>query len=366
MRILQICSARELGGGEKHLADLANGLVQRGHDVHAAVAPSSPLVAELSCVPGENIVELPMRNSLNIASGLRVARLVRQHEIEIIHAHVARDYPLAALAARRAGARLVLTRHVLFPLNRIHRLTLRRTARIIAVSQAVAEGLRAQKIFDADKIVCIHNGIDIARFEKAREARVNHPDKRSDKKLRVGMIGHLAPIKGQTDFIRAAAIVCSGRADVEFVIAGEDKDRRGKNRLELEKLIDELNLNQRVSLVGWVDDVAKLLGTFDLLISPSRSEPFGLTIVEAMAGGVPVIATMSEGAREIIKPGETGCLVPIGSAEELARNILALLSDGEERERLSRNALLDVRERFSLERMVAATVQVYQDALSQD
>jgi glycosyltransferase involved in cell wall biosynthesis len=129
MKILQICSARELGGGERHLADLANGLARRAHDVYAALIPASPLLAELSSVPPQNIVELPMRNSLNVASALKLARFVRQNEIEIVHAHVARDYPLAALAARRAGARLVLTRHVLFPLNRIHRLTLRRTRR---------------------------------------------------------------------------------------------------------------------------------------------------------------------------------------------------------------------------------------------
>ena len=136
MKILQICSARQLGGGEKHLADLANGLARRGHEVYAAVAPWSPLVAELSSLPKQNIVELPMRNSLNVASALKLARLVRQHEIEIIHAHVARDYPLAALAARRAGARLVLTRHVLFPLNRIHKVTLRRTSRVIEIGRA--------------------------------------------------------------------------------------------------------------------------------------------------------------------------------------------------------------------------------------
>jgi len=110
------------------------------------------------------------------------------------------------------------------------------------------------------------------------------------------MIGHLAPIKGQEDFIRAAAIVCGVRDDVEFVIAGEDKSRSGEHRRRLEKLIGELGLNQRVCLPGWVEDVAHLLATFDLFVSPSRSEPFGLSIVEAMAAGVPVVATRSEGA----------------------------------------------------------------------
>jgi glycosyltransferase involved in cell wall biosynthesis len=362
MKILQICSARQLGGGEKHLADLANGLALRGHDVFVAVIPSSSLLGELPNVPQQNIVELPMRNSLNVASALKLARFVRHNEIEIVHAHVARDYPLAALAARRAGARLVLTRHVLFPLSRIHKLTLRRTARVIAVSQAVAEGLRARGIFDPDKIVCIPNGIDVDRFVKGREAAARREHSTS-KKLRVGMTGHLAPIKGQEEFIRAAAIVCGLRDDVEFIVAGEDKTRSGEHRRGLEKLIDELDLNARVRLIGWVEDVAALLPTFDLFVSPSRSEPFGLSIVEAMAAGVPVIATMSEGAREIIDDKQTGRLVPIGDPGGIAKAIAELLSDREERVRLGENAKREVRERFSLERMVVETEKVYEQAL---
>jgi glycosyltransferase involved in cell wall biosynthesis len=364
MKILQICSARELGGGEKHLADLANGLASRGHVLFAAVIPASPLMAELSSVPVQNIIELPMRNSLNVATALKLARVVRQNEIDIVHAHIARDYPLAASVARRAGARLVLTRHVLFPLNRIHKLTLRRTSRVIAVSESVAAGLRARGIFDPEKIVCIHNGIDVDRFEKSREA-VAHRNS-ADRKRGVGMIGHLAPIKGQEDFIRAAAAVCSSLHDVEFIIAGEDKSRSGDNRRHLERLIAELGLNQRISLVGWVDDVAKLLATFDLFVSPSRSEPFGLSIVEAMAAGVPVIATRSEGAGEIVDDEQTGRLVPIGDADALANAIVQMLSDPKQGERLSENARRVARERFSLERMVAATEQVYRETGGQE
>lgn len=364
MKILQICSARQLGGGEKHLADLANGLARNGHEVYAALIPSSPLLSELSSLPKQNLVELAMRNSLNIASAMKLARFVRQHEIDIVHAHVARDYPLAALAARRAPARLVLTRHVLFPLSRIHQLTLRRTTRIIAVSQSVADSLRAQGIFDPAKIVQIHNGIDVDRFAKGRED-VAAREGGADKKLRVGMIGHLAPIKGVEDFIRAAAVVCGRRDDVEFVIAGEDKSRDGEHRRHLEALINELRLNQRLTLVGWVDDVAKFLPTLDLFVSSSGSEPFGLAIVEAMAGGVPVVSTRSEGAREIIDDNQTGRLVPIADVSALASSIDELLSDPDERARLSENAQRAVRERFSLEEMVAATEQVYRDAISQ-
>ena len=362
MRILQICSARELGGGEKHLADLANALARRNHDVYAAVVPRSPLLGELSALSKQNVLELPMRNSLNILSAFKLARVLKDLRIDIVHAHVARDYPLAALATSRADpTQLVLTRHVLFQLHKSHRLTLRHVARVIAVSQAVSDRLRDQRIFDRSQITVVHNGIDLERFSRGREGVAG---KKPGTRLRVGMIGHLAPIKGQKEFLRAAAVVCASRDDVDFLVVGEDKSYKGENRRRLEKLLAELKLGRRVSFEGWTDDVPQLLGTLDLFVSPARAEPFGLSIVEAMAAGVPVLATRSEGACEIIEPGQTGRLVPLRDVDELAKGILELLADKAESERLAANALRAVRERFSLERMVDETEDVYREVLT--
>jgi len=357
MRILQLCSAREIGGGERHVIDLANALADRGHQVFAALGPSSPVKDKLIELPVANIVELPMRNSFNLSTAVKLARFVRRNRIEIVHAHIARDYPLAALAAGRGKARLVLTRHVLFPLNRIHRMTLRRVKGIIAVSTAVAESVRARHLFRDDQIVVIHNGIDVDRFARTPSRA------KSSKNLRVGMVGHLAPIKGQEDFIRAASIICANRPGVEFIIAGEDKSPTGENRRALKGLIDEMGLSQRVLLLGWINDIAELLSTLDIFVSPSRAEPFGLSIVEAMAAGVPVVATQSEGACEIIDSGVTGRLVPIADVATMAEAISALLENRSVRESLAANALQSVRERFSLDRMVEATESVYRQAL---
>ena len=357
MRILQVCSAREIGGGERHVIDLAKALARRGHEVFAALAPASPVADKLIDIPQANVIQLPVRNSFNILTAAKLTRFVRDHRIEIVHAHIARDYPLAALAANRGGAQLVLTRHVLFPLNRIHRLTLRRVNRVIAVSQAVAESLRARHIFHDDQIVVIHNGIDVDHFG-LKASRAKPPEK-----LRIGMIGHLAPIKGQEDFIHAAAIVCAQRSDVDFTVAGEDKSRSGKKRRALESLITELGLTQRVQLLGWVEDVAELLSTLDVFVSPARSEPFGLAIVEAMAAGVPVIASISAGACEIIDADSIGVLVPIADVPALADAISSLLDDPARRESLAANARQVVGERFSLQRMAEATEAIYRSAL---
>ena len=362
MRILQISSAHALGGGERHLADLANGLARRGHDVHAALVPGSPLQRELAELPAENIIELPLRNSLDLTSALKLALFVRRNQIEIVHAHLARDYPLAAFAARRGGARLILTRHVLFPLSRVHRVLLRRVARVIAVSQAVADGLSEQDIFEKDKIIVVHNGVDMVRFAKTRE---DDGAERQEigAKFGVGVIGELAPIKGQESFLRAAAIVSSRRDDVDFIIAGEDKSRTGENRRLLESMIDELNLRQCVRITGWADDMVELLCTLDVFVSASRSESFGIAMVEAMASGVPVVATITAGAREIIDDDKTGVLVPIGDAEAMAEAICKLLDDPGRRARLADHARRMISERFSLDRMVSRTEQVYRDVL---
>ena len=367
MKILQICSARTIGGGEKHLVDLAKGLHGRGHEVYAAIRPDSGLRAELQVLPERNILPLRTQGPLNILNAFNLAQSTRERKIDVIHAHIAHDYLLAALVAKLAGSgKLVITRHVLFQLNKLHTTMLKRVDRVIAVSQAVADSLDG---FDSARIAVIYNGIDLSRFTRAGAARdwlqsFIKSDIRNS--FIVGMVGHLAPIKGQEEFIRASAIVCSQRSDVAFVIAGEDKSRTGENRRHLERLINDLGLKGRVHLLGWVDNVPRLLSALDLLISPSRSEPFGLSIVEGMACGVPVIATKSEGAREILEDDVTGKLLLSGNPEELAGAIMSLLGDEEKRRSLVAQALEIVRHKFALESMVSATEQLYESLLARE
>ncbi len=364
LRILQISSAQSLGGGERHLADLANGLIDRGHEVFVALRPHSALNDELSRVPKQNITTLPLRNSLDVHSARDLARLVRKSDIEIVHAHMARDYPLAAYAMRRNPAtRLILTRHVLFPLNRLHRLTFSKASRIIAVSQAVASQLRADRVAPAEKISVVLNGIHARRFALAREQFNRHEFlqrwKLSEKSLLVGTVGELTPLKGQQEFLGAAAQISKPIAGCNFIIAGIDHSPDGRNEAQIERLIDELNLRKQVRRVKWLDDLAQLYCALDVFVSASHTESFGLAIVEAMASGTAVVATETEGAREIIRPGETGLLTSIGNPNELAAAIQSLLSDEAARLRLAEAAQKDVAARFTVERMVDETEKIY-------
>lgn len=367
MRILHISSARAFGGGERHLADLVNSLAARGHDVHVAVRPNSPLIGKLN-LPKENVIRLPLRNALDAKSARALAKLTGSNKIEIVHAHMARDYPLAAYAARRnSGVRLIVTRHVLFPLSRLHKVTLARVSRVIAVSNAVERRLRAQSLVPPEKITVVHNGIDWRRTEIAR-SRFQRAEfcRRWDlpeKGLLVGSVGTLTPLKGHEDFLKAAAQVKELVPGAFFVISGVDGSTRHEHRTFLERLIPQLGLADRVRLIGWMDDVTELFCALDVFVSASQSESFGLAIVEAMAAGAAVVATETEGAREIIHDGETGVLVPVGGVETMARAIASLLVEQEKRRQMADNARAVVQARFSLERMVDATEKVYSEVL---
>jgi glycosyltransferase involved in cell wall biosynthesis len=355
IRIVQICSADSIGGGERHLADLSGVLGKRGNKLFFALRPGSPILNDLTGVPAANVEFFLMSNAADLASAVRIGRFAKRVRADIIHAHLARDYPLAAVASRLSGVPFVLTRHVLFPMRSIHKRLLKHVAGVIAPSEAIFDALRKDGIFPLEKLRLIRHGVARGRYSGSPV--------RSNENFTVGTIGHLAPIKGHDIFIRAAKMVLEKRDDIRFVIVGEDKTADGKNRRELERLISGLGLQERVNLAGWTDKVPTALAGMDIFVSAARSEPFGLVMVEAMMAGLPVIASGSEGALEIIEDGKSGLLVPVGDHVELAATILALVGDDKQRNGLASAGRERARLYFSLDRMVDETESFYMDIL---
>src|SRR6185295_16233590 len=207
------------------------------------------------------------------------------------------------------------------------------------------------------------NGIDTAGFSKARK-RFNRREfleswQLPADSLLVGTVGELTPLKGQAEILHAARQLLKQLPKTHFIIAGIDHSRAKQHQRQLEQLIKELNLTGQVRLVGWLDDLAGLYCALDVFVSASHTESFGLAIAEAMASGVAVVATETEGASELIKQGETGLLVPIGNVDALAESVLLLLRDKEERVRLGAAAQQAAAANFSLERMIAETEAIY-------
>ena len=361
MKILQISSAASFGGGERYVADLTNSLVSRGHDLYVVLRPHSPLIGHLK-LDHAQVKTLPLRNSLDVPSAHRLARFVARNGIEVVHAHLARDYPLAAYAAQRnRQTKFVVTRHVLFQLSRLHRHTLARAHRVIAVSNAVARELRAQRIVSESQLAVVTNGVDVDRFnvDFDRVQFLQGLGLPADGPL-VGSIGELRTLKRHDDFIRAAALVAKEFPDAHFVLAGLDTSLSHEVRRHLEQLVLESGLKDRFHFLGWVEDAEKLLNAIDVFVSASETESFGLAIAEAMAAGTPVVAPLTEGAREVVDR-ETGLLVPIGDVGKIAEAIANLLTHEDRRRSMAHRARKVVNEKFSLQRMVDQIEEIYHD-----
>jgi len=360
LKILQISSAASFGGGERYVADLTNSLVSRGHDLYAVLRPHSPLIGHLK-LDRDKIKTLPMRNSLDVQSAHELAKFVARLGIEVLHAHVARDYSLAAYAARRnPQTKFVVTRHVLFQLSRLHRHTLSRAHRVIAVSNAVARKLRSQRIVNENQLAVVPNGVDVDRFkiEFNRLSFLRSLGLPPDGPL-VGSVGELRTLKRHDDFIRAAALVAAQFPDAHFVLAGLDTSLSREVHRHLEQLVLESGLKDRFHFLGWVEEAEKLLSTIDVFVSASETESFGLAIAEAMAAGTPVVATATEGAREVVDDRATGLLVPIGDVGKIAEAIAKLLSDEQLRTHTGTRARQVAHQKLSLSRMVDQIEQIY-------
>ena len=355
MNVLQLTSAEYLGGGERHLVDLVRGLEAHGHAAYVGLAPGAALRERLDFLPSERVAEFPMRGSIDYVTARRIAQFAKANKVDIIHAHVARDYLIAAMASSRTDIPFVITRHVLFPMSRLHKIFLRKVAAVIAPSNAVAASLLNQGIFAQNKLVTVRHGLDPAAYPTC-EAAKRHS-------FVVGSVGNLDPVKGFDVLMRAAKKVSQRSSDVRFEISGEDRSPGKETERDLRKLVSDLGLEQTVKFSGWSDDIKKTISGFDVFVSASRSESFGYAIADAMLLQTPVIATATEGAKEIISNESVGLIVPLESDEALAGAILRLLDDPDRRATIGESARKHIAEHFSISRMITETEAVYSRAV---
>lgn len=363
MRILQISSARDFGGGERHVVDLSRGLQARGHEVFAAIRPTSRWQNRLDFLPPERLLRVSIRNSVGVFSAIRMADFIRESKIEIVHAHVARDYIPASIACMAArDARFVLTRHVMFPLKPFNRFALKNLARAVGVSDAV--GVELKRLFPA-RVTVIPNGLDIEHYnvadpERLRgEFRSTH-DIANDAPL-VGTLGELKEMKGQREFVLAAAEIVKEIPDCQFVIVGLDNTVDKRFRRELKRLASVLGIEDRIMWLDWLEDTAQFFSAIDVFVSPSRSESFGLAILEAMAHGKAIVATETDGAKQLL--ADCGKLVPVNEPVKMASTVVEILGNDDEKKAAGSKAKKLAAERYSLTRMIDETETMYDSVL---
>lgn len=360
LRILQVSSAESLGGGERHVIDLAKALMDRGHQLHFAVRRSSPF-REMLAGTDAHFHELALRNASDVFSAAKIALLIHKENIGTVHGHVARDYPVCGLAARMAPVDLFLTRHHYRPFvrSRLYDWTIAPARNLIAVSESVAETLRNAFPARADRIVVIPNWVDssVVGGDSREVSRERLGIKR---RVAVAVVGQLTPLKRQDLFIRAAdKLISEGFDDVDFVIVGGSENSEADYIEELTRLVRDSSLGERIIWTGYVPDFSKQLSAIDLLVAPSENEGFSLVVAEAMAAGVGVIATRAGGLAELVQDGRTGVLVPVDDLDALCDAMRSLLTDDELRRRLGGAARAEVRDRFDREKIIDRIEQLY-------
>jgi len=273
MRILHVSSAKTYGGGERHLVDLTRGLQSRGHEVFAAIRPTCKWKERLEHLPPENIFEVSIRNSFGVLSAIRIAEFVRDNKIEIVHAHVARDYIPASIACMASPAKFVVTRHVLFPLKPFNRFALKNLTKAIAVSDGVNVSLK--KVFPPEKVETVYNGIDTTSLGDDEKQKLRNEFRDFHGFVAeiplVGTLGELKELKGQQEFVLAAAEIAKKVPECRFVIVGKDNSVDKKFRRELRRLASVVGIEEKILWLDWLDDTRPFHSAIDIFVSTSRS-----------------------------------------------------------------------------------------------
>lgn len=359
LKICHLNTERTWRGGEQQLLYLAAGLRAQGHANLIAARQGSAL-AERAEEQGFEVFPLTPWSEWDPRAALRLRRFLVQGRCDLLHAHTAHAAALGALATWGTPIPLIAARRVDFHISR-NPLTFwkyHRAARILTVSSAIRAVL-LQDGLPADRIAVVHSGIDLARLE-----RDSDPGLREDFGLPaqgplVGQVAALAPHKDPLNFIRAIAVLARSRPDVHGVMVGS-----GPLEAAVRAEVDRLGLSKTVLLMGFRTDAHRVLRHFDVFALSSCLEGLGTSILDAMALGVPVVATKTGGIPEAVRHGVSGLLVPPKDPEALAGAMARVLKDGALRERLVREGYRTA-ERFSARSMVEETRLAYEEVLFQ-
>ncbi len=328
---------------------LAAGLDPNRYRVSALfLAGSGPLVGALEAEGTPAYVinwQCGMRDPWG---AMRLWRFVRQDQFDIVHIHFG-DRAVRALA--RAATRAKIVRHLhgrilepkgLAPVS----FSCKGADAVVAVSEAVAE-----RVIDG-KARVIYAGVSVPED--------GPPNPRTDSKLILGTAGRLVKLKGIDHLLKATARLKDEFPALEVQIAGT-----GPELEELQAEAARLGLEGRVRFLGWIEDLSPLLRSWDVFVMPSLDEGFPIAALNAMAAGLPVVATKAGGIPELIQTGTSGLLVEQRDLDALVTALGELLRNSELRSRLGKAGFERVRHHFSIAQMTAQFARLYDDLLDE-
>jgi len=360
---LHIDTARTWRGGQNQVLLTVNGLRAFGQRAALAAHPDGELRRRAQ--EGLDLIPIAPRSEVDLTAGWRLARVIRRLAPDIIHAHDPHGVAMAGMALSIGGASrwregrkapaLVASRRVDFHLkaNSFSRWKYRQVDAFVAASEAIRQMLIGDGVAEG-RVVTVHEGIDVDRIDGTPAVNVHETLWLPHHAPLVGNVAALVPHKGQRYLIEAAHLVVQKIPDARFVILGE-----GELREHLEHLVREHHLEKHVLLPGFRTDVIGCIKGFDLFVMSSVTEGLGTSLLDAMACRKAIVGTRAGGIPEVVDEGRTGLLVEPRDPHQLADAILRLIQDEAMRKRMAEAGYARVRERFTVERMVADTAAVY-------
>jgi glycosyltransferase involved in cell wall biosynthesis len=376
IRVVRVIARLNVGGPALHATLLAERLDRTRYDSLLVVGSEGPEEGNYLALHGravEPLVTLPTlgrevrgaRDLLTLGQLVQLFRRVRPH---VVHTHTAKAGALGRIAARLTHVPVVVHTyhgHVFHgyfrPTTtrvflRIERVLARWTDRLVTVSEAVRQELLGLRVGRPDQFQVIPLGLDLEPFLAGELERG---------KLRaelgvgpevplVGIVARLVPIKAHEVFLEAAAILARTLPAARFVVVGD-----GERRQELERVVDELALRERVRFLGWRRDLARVYADLDVVALTSRNEGLPVSLIEAMAAARPVVAMRVGGVPDLVEDGITGHLVSPGDATALAHALQGLLSDAERRRGMGLAGRKRVEPAFGSARLLADVDRLY-------
>lgn len=361
-----------IGGAEVLASQMARDLSERYRFVFACMDEVGPLGEEL-IQSGSVVTCLQRRPGIDLQCAARLRRFMEDEQVDLVHAHQYTSF-FQALVARRLGRRppIVFTehgRHVpdlpSWKRGLFNRAMLGRSDRVVGVGQSVRDALICIEGLPASRVSVIYNGIPLQRFRhdksRAEAFRTSHRSLAgvSDSDFVLIQVARLDYLKDHITAINTVREMVERGRPVRLLLVGE-----GPRRPEIEDHIASLQLQEHVTLLGERRDVGELLPMADALLLTSINEGIPLTVIEAMAAGLPVVATHVGGLPEIVDDGVTGFLAPAKDPVALADRIECLMESPELRQHFGERGQTEATRRFSIEAMHQGYCRLYEELLN--
>ncbi len=353
IRLLYLITKYNVGGAEKGMVRILSKLDKNKYEITAVALQkgSGRLLPELQEI-GVRVEVLGAKGKYDVLRvAFRLYNLIKELKTQVLVCSLFHATILGRLIGRLAGIPVIANWEHSEDFGGILRILLNKVTmsfsdKIICDSRRVGRGLK-KRLHPLDKLIKVIpiGGVDLTRYPcRRREVRST---------VEVGSIGSLREPKGYTYLIEAAKIVVEERDNVRFSVVGD-----GPELKNLQSLIREFNLSEKVKLLGFRSDIASILSKWDIYVQPSLWEGLCITVVEAMASGLPIVATSVGGIPESVVDGYNGFLVPRKDPEMLANKIVELAQNADLRIQMGRKSRKIAVEKYSLDKMVGDIEEV--------